>query len=87
MIFLKILCFCFISVLTFDFFDCIFISESGKNRNLGQTGQETMKPIIEYSDFRKFMLDYYEERKRRSAFTWREFSKIARFTSPNYMKV
>jgi uncharacterized protein (TIGR02147 family) len=46
-----------------------------------------MKPIIEYSDFRKFMLDYYEERKRRSAFTWREFSKIAGFTSSSYMKV
>lgn len=46
-----------------------------------------MKPIIEYSDFRKFMLDYYEERKRCSAFTWREFSKIAGFTSSSYIKV
>ncbi len=47
----------------------------------------TMKPIIEYSDFRQYMLDYYEERKRRSAFSWREFSKIAGFTSSSYMKV
>ncbi len=46
-----------------------------------------MKPIIEYTDFRKFMRDYYEERKRCSAFSWREFSKIAGFSSPSYMKV
>ena len=46
-----------------------------------------MKPIIEYSDFRQFMLDYYEERKRTSAFSWREFSKIAGFSSCSYMKV
>ena len=46
-----------------------------------------MKPIVEYSDFRKYMLDFYEERKRCSAFSWREFSKIAGFTSSSYMKV
>ena len=46
-----------------------------------------MKPIIEYTDFRKFMRDFYEERKRCSAFSWREFSKIAGFSSPSYMKV
>ena len=46
-----------------------------------------MKPIVEYSDFRQDMLDYYEERKRRSVFSWREFSKIAGFTSSSYMKV
>ena len=46
-----------------------------------------MKPIIEYSDFRQYLLDYYEERKRRSVFSWREFSKIAGFTSSSYMKV
>ena len=46
-----------------------------------------MKPIIEYSDFRQYMRDYYEERKRRSVFSWREFSKIAGFTSSSYMKV
>ena len=46
-----------------------------------------MKPIVEYSDFRQYMLDYYEERKRRSVFSWREFSKIAGFTSSSYMKV
>ena len=46
-----------------------------------------MKPIVEYSDFRQYMLDYYEERKRRSVFSWREFSKIAGFSSSSYMKV
>ena len=46
-----------------------------------------MRPIIEYSDFRQYMRDYYEERKRRSAFSWREFSKITGFSSCSYMKV
>ena len=46
-----------------------------------------MKPIIEYIDFRQYMRDFYDERKRRSAFTWREFSKIAGFSSSAYMKV
>lgn len=46
-----------------------------------------MKLIVEYSDFRQYMLDYYEERKRRSVFSWREFSKIAGFSSSSYMKV
>lgn len=46
-----------------------------------------MKEIVEYQSYRKYMQDFYEERKRCSAFSWREFSKIAGFTSPNYMKV
>lgn len=46
-----------------------------------------MKPIIEYSDFRKYMLDFYGERKLRHVFSWREFSKSAGFTSSSYMKV
>lgn len=46
-----------------------------------------MKPIVEYTDFRKYMRDFYEDRKLRSAFSWREFSKIAGFSSPSYMKV
>ena len=46
-----------------------------------------MKPIIEYSDFRKYMLVFYEERKLRHVFSWREFSKSAGFTSSSYMKV
>ena len=46
-----------------------------------------MRPIVEYSDFRMYMRDFYEERKRCSAFSWREFSKITGFSSPSYMKV
>ena len=46
-----------------------------------------MKPIVEYTDFRKYMRDFYEDRKLRSAFSWREFSKNAGFSSPSYMKV
>ena len=46
-----------------------------------------MKPIVEYTDFRLYMRDFYEERKRCSAFSWREFSKLAGFSSPSYMKV
>ncbi len=33
------------------------------------------------------MADFYEERKRTSAFTWREFARIAGFTSPSYLKL
>lgn len=46
-----------------------------------------MKPIIEYQDYHAFMSDFYEERKRTSAFSWREFAKIAEFTSPSYLKL
>ena len=45
-----------------------------------------MKPIIEYQDYHAFLSDYYEERKRTSAFSWREFAKIAGFVSPSYLK-
>ena len=45
-----------------------------------------MNPIVEYSDFRKYMRDFYEDRKLRSAFSWREFSKNAGFSSASYMK-
>ena len=48
---------------------------------------ENNETDYQYSDFRQFLLDYYEERKRISAFSWREFSKAAGFTSSSYMKV
>ena len=32
------------------------------------------------------MRDFYEEKKK-SGFTWREFSKIAGFASPSYLKL
>lgn len=46
-----------------------------------------MKPISEYHDYRRYMQDYYEERKRSSAFSWREFAKQAGFVSPAYLKL
>ena len=45
-----------------------------------------MKSVIEYEDYRSFMNDYYQWKKRTSAFSWREFTKGG-FTSPNYLKL
>ena len=47
---------------------------------------ELMRPIIEYTDYRKAILDYYQERKRVSAFTWRDFAAKAGFASAVYLK-
>ena len=46
-----------------------------------------MKPITECKDYRKYMQDFYDERKRTGAFSWREFSKLAGFASPTYLKL
>ena len=45
-----------------------------------------MKPIVEYTDYRKAVQDYYEDCKRRSSFTWREFAEKAGFSSVVYLK-
>ena len=45
-----------------------------------------MKAIVEYTDYRKFIQDYYDERKRESAFTWREFAQNAGFASAIFLK-
>lgn len=70
--FVKIIGFYCIKVLLFVFAEGIFNS---------------MKPIVEYTDYRKYMRDFYEERKRLSAFSWKEFSNLAGFSSCSYMKV
>ena len=46
-----------------------------------------MKPILEYKDYRAYMQDYYDYRKSHGAFSWREFCKLAGFTSPNFLKL
>ena len=46
-----------------------------------------MKSVVEYKDYREYVLEYYRERKRTSAFTWREFAKIAGFASGSYLKL
>ena len=48
---------------------------------------DMMKSVVEYKDYREYVLDYYRERKRTSAFTWREFAKIAGFASGSYLKL
>ena len=45
-----------------------------------------MKDILEYTDYRLYIADYYADRKARSAFTWQEFANAAGFTSPVYLK-
>lgn len=46
-----------------------------------------MKPIVEYKDYRQYMREFYEERKRNSYFTWREFASLSGFVSPTYLKL
>lgn len=46
-----------------------------------------MKPVMEYQNFRLFMRDYYTERKVRSGFTWRDFTKASGYSSPVYLKL
>ena len=41
---------------------------------------------MEYTDYRKFIQDYYDEQKRCSSFTWREFAQKAGFSSAVYLK-
>ena len=46
-----------------------------------------MKHILDYLDYRSYMRDFYEERKKTSVFSWREFAKLAGFVSPTYLKL
>ena len=46
-----------------------------------------MKSILEYKDYHLFMQDYYDYRKSHGAFSWREFCKLAGFSSPNFLKL
>lgn len=45
-----------------------------------------MKEIVEYTDYRKYIQDYYDEHKRSSGFTWREFARAAGFSSAVFLK-
>jgi len=45
-----------------------------------------MKDILEYTDYRRYIADYYADRKAKSAFSWQEFAKTAGFSSPVYLK-
>lgn len=46
-----------------------------------------MKPILSYLDFREYLRDFYAERKKKSRFSYREFSKMAGFSSPVFIKL
>ena len=46
-----------------------------------------MKPIIEYKDYHPLIKDFYEDQKRTSYFSWREFAKLAGFSSPTYLRL
>ena len=45
-----------------------------------------MKDILEYTDYRQYIADYYADRKAKTAFSWQEFAKMAGFSSPVYLK-
>ena len=61
------------------------------NSNIDFGRQQTyfisMKSILEYKDYRAYMQDYYDYRKSHGAFSWREFCKLAGFSSPNFLKL
>ena len=45
-----------------------------------------MESILKYQDYRRFLQDFYDWKKRTSAFSWRDYSKMAGFASPVFMK-
>ncbi len=45
-----------------------------------------MAPIIEYIDYRKYIRDYYDERKSRIGFSWGSFAKLAGISSPVFLQ-
>ena len=45
-----------------------------------------MKDVFEYTGYRQYIADYYAERKVKSAFTWREFARVAGFSSSVHLK-
>lgn len=46
----------------------------------------TMAPIIEYIDYRKYIRDFYDERKARIGFSWAAFAKLANISSPVFLQ-
>ena len=45
-----------------------------------------MKDVLEYTNYRQYIADYYAEKKAKSAFTWQEFTRAAGFSSPVFLK-
>lgn len=44
-----------------------------------------MKPIFEYTNYRQYLKDYYEERKAASGFTYRDFSGMTGMNSTSWL--
>lgn len=47
--------------------------------------RQSMQSIFEYTNYRLFLKDYYEERKDREGFTYRDFSKLAQMNSTSWL--
>ena len=45
-----------------------------------------MKDVLEYTNYRQYIADYYAEKKAKAAFTWQEFTRAAGFSSPVHLK-
>jgi uncharacterized protein (TIGR02147 family) len=45
-----------------------------------------MKDVLEYTNYRQYIADYYAEKKAKSAFTWQEFTRTVGFSSPVFLK-
>ena len=45
-----------------------------------------MKDVLEYTNYRQYIADYYAEKKAKSAFTWQVLTHAAGFSSPVYLK-
>ena len=45
-----------------------------------------MESILRYKNYRKYIKEYYTWQKKHSLFSWRAFSKLANFSSPNFLK-
>jgi len=46
-----------------------------------------MRSVLEYNNFRKYILDFYKEKKRTTSFSWRDFARAAEFNSPVFLKL
>ena len=42
--------------------------------------------MLEYTNYRQYIADYYAEKKAKSAFTWQVLTRAAGFSSPVYLK-
>ena len=65
------------------------VTGNQNGNNSVKTVSPSVMPIVyEYTDFRKFLRDYYEYRKAsHRGFSFRNFSRVAGFSSPNFLKL